>query len=95
MKDLNALRDELDGIDREIVALFERRMGVVREIASVKEETGLPVRDPAREERVLATRRDWLTDRRLAARCDELMRTLMRLSRDAQREWIGEAKSDA
>lgn len=49
MRDLQTLRDELDGIDREIVALFARRMAVCDEVADYKAAHGLGVPDASRE----------------------------------------------
>ena len=47
--DLTELRTEIDAIDRELIALLERRMDVAAGIASYKQERGLPVLDGARE----------------------------------------------
>ena len=53
MDSLEALRSELDGLDTQLGALFERRLGLAKEIAAVKRAQGLPVYDPAREQAVL------------------------------------------
>ena len=95
MRDLNEMRADLDAVDRQIVALFERRMAVSREIAAYKRERGLPVRDAAREEQVIATRKSFLSDPSLGEACGDMMRELMRLSRQAQDEWIKEADGNA
>ena len=47
--DLTELRTEIDAIDRELIALLERRMDVAAGIAAYKQERGLPVLDAARE----------------------------------------------
>ncbi len=49
VKDLKEYRKEIDGIDREIAELLEKRFDLVREIGRVKEKEGLPVADAARE----------------------------------------------
>ena len=49
MTDLTALREEIDGIDRELVALLERRMDVAAGVAAYKKAHGLPVLDEGRE----------------------------------------------
>ncbi len=56
MKTLNDLRDELDGIDRELVALLCKRMGVSREVALVKRRAGVAVLDAGREAEVVRSR---------------------------------------
>lgn len=48
MRELRELRQELDGIDRELVHLFEKRMGVALEVAQYKAAHGLPVLDASR-----------------------------------------------
>ena len=47
--ELRELRDEINTIDGEMLALLERRLAVCRAIAEYKRQNGLPVRDPARE----------------------------------------------
>ena len=47
--ELQELRNEINRIDGEMLALLERRLAVCRAIAEYKRQNGLPVRDPARE----------------------------------------------
>ena len=42
---------EIDAIDREIVALFERRMQVVVDVARIKKENGIAILDASREKK--------------------------------------------
>ncbi len=49
MEDLLKLRDEIDEIDSEIVALYERRMKIAEGVARFKIETGKKVFDKERE----------------------------------------------
>ena len=51
--DLQELRQKIDGIDDEIIRLFQRRMDVSAEIAGYKKRRGLPVYDPEREKQKL------------------------------------------
>ncbi|MFR8331396.1 MAG: chorismate mutase [Oscillospiraceae bacterium] len=48
--DLQDFRKQIDEIDHELMALFQRRMETVEKIAAYKAQRGLPVRDPRREE---------------------------------------------
>ena len=41
--DIQQLRDQIDGIDDELVRLFIQRMGVASQIADYKKEHGLHV----------------------------------------------------
>ena len=47
--DLDELRKEIDAVDRQIVALFEKRMEISERIAAYKQKEGMPIRDEARE----------------------------------------------
>ena len=49
MDELEQYRQELDGIDRELVALFARRMDTVRKIGAYKKARGMQVQDRSRE----------------------------------------------
>ena len=51
--DLNFLRQKIDGIDDELVKLFQQRMDVSAEIARYKQQHQLPVFDPEREKQKL------------------------------------------
>lgn len=53
MDKLDEARREISAVDREMAALFERRMEAVRAVAAYKQEHGLPVLDAAREKAVL------------------------------------------
>lgn len=47
------LREEIRGIDDELLALVRRRLDVARRVADAKRDAGLPVLDPAREAAVV------------------------------------------
>ncbi len=83
--ELVALRNEIDEIDRQLSALFVRRMALSAQIAAVKAAEGLPVFQPAREESVLAA---VCANAPEALRGDlrELYRTIFALSRKRQEE---------
>lgn len=95
MKELQELRGELDQLDRQIVALFERRMALARQVAAYKLERGLPVLDAAREAQVIASREAMLEDPALAPDVRALFEGIMALSRRAQENIIREARGDA
>ena len=54
MKDIGSIRAEIDGIDRELARLFQRRLEIVGQVAASKLERGAPVSDPARERDILS-----------------------------------------
>ena len=49
MDQLRELRDQIDQIDRQMVALFEQRMSVVCRVAEFKREQGMPILQSDRE----------------------------------------------
>ena len=54
MPTLESLREEIDRLDRVIVALLNQRATYALDIGRLKEEAGLPIYQPAREADVLA-----------------------------------------
>ena len=46
---LEALREEINRIDEDIIGLLSRRMEVVKKIAALKKDKGVPVEDRDRE----------------------------------------------
>lgn len=59
--DLAALRDRIDEVDREIIALIARRLKIVEDVALAKLDAASPFRDRAREERLLVRLREHAT----------------------------------
>ena len=51
--DITELREQIDGIDRQMVELYCRRMETARAIGRYKREKGLPVLDSERERQLL------------------------------------------
>jgi chorismate mutase len=56
-KSLEEFRKEIDEIDRQLVSLLVRRMGLAGGIARLKEREGGPLRDEGREEEVVGRAR--------------------------------------
>ena len=95
MKELEAIRLELDSVDREIVSLFEQRMNLAREVAAYKIAHGLPVLDQSRESMVLDSRVSMLKDGHWAGSLRDLYTEIMRLSRSEQQRILKEAQEHA
>jgi 3-deoxy-7-phosphoheptulonate synthase / chorismate mutase len=51
--DLACLREELDMINQELLALLERRGRIVHQVMQIKRECALPAHDPERERRMV------------------------------------------
>ncbi len=56
--DLSTLRDRIDAVDRQIIALLAERLRIVEEVALAKLEAASPFRDREREERLLLRLRE-------------------------------------
>lgn len=95
MKELQELRQELDQLDREIVALFEKRMIIARQVAQYKLAHDLPVLDQSREAQVIASREAMLSDASFAPSLRALFEAIMALSRQEQESLIREVRGDA
>jgi len=92
MKDLNQLRQEIDIIDRQIVALFEQRMAVTKQVGEYKLAKGVPVLDRSREEQVLASKAALLQDKGLTQDVTDLFEAIMAISRRQQQGLLDAAK---
>lgn len=55
--ELSKLRDQIDEVDQQMVALLARRLALVEEVGHVKSQHGLPIYAPDREAAMLASRR--------------------------------------
>lgn len=55
---LGDLRQRIDGVDEQIVALLAERKGLVASVAAQKQARSLPIHHPAREEDLVSRRRD-------------------------------------
>ena len=80
MGELDASRAEISRIDGQMARLFEERMHQVEKIAAYKREHGLPIRDPAREDALLARCRDLIRDPAVESLYVEYLRRVMDLS---------------
>ena len=85
MKELSQCRAEIDAIDAQIVALFEKRMQVSRDVAAYKHAHQMNILDTSREQLVLQSRAAQATDDALRQPVVTLFREIMRLSREEQR----------
>ncbi|WP_135444406.1 bifunctional chorismate mutase/prephenate dehydrogenase [Vibrio tasmaniensis] len=55
--ELNELRDQIDGVDKQMLDLLAQRLALVEKVGEVKSEHGLPIYVPEREAAMLASRR--------------------------------------
>ena len=81
MEDLSKLRQDIDRIDRQIVELFEERMGVSHQVAEYKIANGKKVLDRARELEKLETLGNLTNDSFNRHGIQELFQQIMAMSR--------------
>lgn len=91
--DLNELRQQIDTIDQQLVALLNRRAEVVVEIGRLKSGTGAPIYAPDREkaviEKIRQANKGPLTDRTLQAIYRELMSGSFLLEKPLRIAYLG------
>ncbi len=61
---LDDLREEIDAVDSEIARLFSKRVNIAEQVAKVKKDSGIPIKNTAREREII---------NRLTADCPEYM----------------------
>lgn len=91
--DLLELRNELDGIDKQIVELYEKRMNVCGQVAEYKIETGKRVFDKEREKQKLEAVRASTHNDFNAYGVTELFEQIMAMSRKLQYRLLAEHDS--
>lgn len=88
--DLSELRGTLDDIDRQIVALYEKRMDVCGQVAAYKIETGKSVFDREREQQKLKSVGEMAHNEFNARGVKELFEQIMAVSRKLQYQMVAE-----
>lgn len=92
MTELDQLRNEIDCIDRQLLALFEARMQVSRGVARYKKAHDMQIFVPEREKAVLEDRVSRLEDKALSEAAAEFFRHLMELSRGEQQKVLAQTE---
>lgn len=90
--DLLKCREEIDAIDREIVALFKKRMIVSGKVADYKRSTGKPIFDKSREDLILEKIGAMAEDEFQKHCLQELFSQIMSMSRKLQYSLIEKEK---
>ena len=85
---INDLRNDIDKIDKELVALIGKRMETAAKIGQYKRENNLPVYDPARERELFAKVGE-MAGEELSSYTRVLYSTMTDISRSYQRRLMG------
>lgn len=88
--DLQEIRKQLDGIDQEMVALFEKRMELCKEVADYKIGTNKPVYDGVREQQKIEAVTGMVEGEFLKQAVRELFTQMMTISRNYQYKQMAE-----
>lgn len=88
MKDLNQCRIEIDEIDKELVALFEKRMDIANNVAEYKKENNIPILNSKREEEVIEKNLGHLKNKEYEKITAKFFANIMQLSRSLQGKLI-------
>ncbi len=90
MDGIGKIRERIDEADREMVGLWEKRMQLCREVARLKRESGMGVRDRKREAEILESRGGMLRDPALKDYLVPVMEEILRQSRRMQENILEE-----
>ena len=90
MDTLEQARAEIDAVDAQLAALFERRMAAVLSVAQYKQAHGLPVYDAAREAVVLEKAAARIQDPALRPYYRDHVQNMMDVAKQYEAEVLGE-----
>ncbi len=90
MRDLSLVREDIDKVDREIIDLLEKRMGLALEVAEYKNSTGKPIYDKQREDEKIDKIRGMASTEFNAEALAEIFLQIMSISRRYQYSVIGD-----
>ena len=93
MKDISESRKNIEDIDRQMAALFEKRMQCSHEIAEYKKAKGIPVFDSSREKSLIEKNEAYIVDTELKPYYRQFMKDIMDISKQYQRSLYKEETS--
>lgn len=88
MEYLEKLRSEIDGIDRELIKLFEKRIDVVLKIGDYKKNKNMEIFQEDREKQVLKNALSNLENTEYSEEIVRMLSCIMDISKDIQKEKI-------
>ena len=88
MNELENLREKIDTIDKEMIALFEERMDIVADIATYKIKNNLPVLNQNREDIVVSKVKSTVKNKDYTDGAADLIKDIMEISKKFQQKLI-------
>ena len=84
MKDLEELREEIDSIDKQMVALFEKRIEAVLNVAKYKMKNSMPILNAEREKQVIEKNIANLNNKKFSSATEDFFKAVMSISRNLE-----------
>ena len=88
MNELENLRERIDTIDKELIALFEERMNVVNDIAEYKIKNNLPILNQNREDIVISKVKSTVKNKEYTDSAIDFIKDIMEISKKFQQNLI-------
>ena len=88
MNELENLRERIDTIDKELIALFEERMDVVNDIAEYKIKNNLPILNQNREDIVISKVKSIVKNKEYTDSAIDFIKDIMEISKKFQQKII-------
>lgn len=88
MNELENLRERIDTIDKELIALFEERMNVVNDIAEYKIKNNLPILNQNREDIVISKVKAIVKNNDYTDSAIDFIKDIMEISKKFQQKII-------
>ena len=84
--DIKEARKQIDSIDAVLVAEFEKRLSLIKEIGKYKDEHHLPLVDEARDESIVALHTANCKDKTLSPYVENYIKTVVSMSNEFLKE---------
>lgn len=88
MNELENLRERIDTIDKELIALFEERMDVVNDIAEYKIKNNLPILNQNREDIVISKVKSIVKNKEYTDSAIDFIKDIMEISKKYQQKIV-------
>ena len=88
MNKLEKIRQEIDSIDREMAALYEKRMNLMKDVASYKKENNLLSSDLKRENEVIQKNSSYIKSKDLEELYKKFIQFIMDQGKELQKEFL-------
>lgn len=92
MTKLEECRQQIDEIDSQIIALFEKRMDVVKEVSLYKLENNIPILDASREALMLEKNLKKIKNETYKVYYEDVLKGYLSASKNMQKDLIEEHK---